>query len=230
MQIDVKNLWNRLPWNKEKEPDPEKIKNQNESLDEAMQLLGKEDWEPDEDHEIHYDGLEIMDASDRLSKHKVKDAESKREKRIGRQRVKNYVDMGSDIAADNFVVITSKKSVWKTLLKSIGVILSFILVVFGALFAYICMYYRLVPGDLKGADYSLNGFSVVSLDYQSNLDELREGDIIIYTKESRNILPIIINYEPLRYKSRNGAFITCLDKNDHHIKIQSVDIQYVANP
>lgn len=146
---------------------------------------------------------------------------------FGNSKNADFVDMGDDSLVEDFVIVGDNSGKMRNFISSFKVVIGIICCILLTVLVYLSMSFKIIPEDIKGSDYSLGSFSVISRNYQPNLDELKIGDKIVCIDENFNWLPITVKYEKFTFKSRNGAIIFTEDENGKTHKIQSVDIDYV---
>lgn len=158
---------------------------------------------------------------------KKKKSSIKKANDFGNSKNADFVDMGDDSLVDDFVIVGDNSGKMRNFISSFKVVIGIICCILLTIFVYLSMSFKIVPEDIKGSDYSLGSLSVISRNYQPNLDELKIGDEIVCIDENFNWLPFTVKYEKFTFKSRNGAIIFTEDENGKTHKIQSVDIDYV---
>lgn len=141
---------------------------------------------------------------------------------------KEFITMEGDIPTDDFIIIGNKKSILKPILTGFKAILIIIITAVLIAITYFSVCFRLVPGDVKGSEYKILNYSVVSRNsQQANIDELNPGDKIICYENDISWFPIVLSYNELTFKSREGYILTCEDNSGKNIKIQSTEVAFI---
>ena len=92
------------------------------------------------------------------------------------------------------------------------------------------MSFKVVPANIKGADFEINNFSIVSRYYQREVDngELKIGDTIICADSDFDWSPLVLKYDLYIVKGRNGHKIDVIDQNGNIKSIEAGAISYIV--
>ena len=144
---------------------------------------------------------------------------------------KQIVKMSGDLPTDQFVIIGAKrKNFGKVIAKFFTALLSIALFIVATCIVFLCLSFKIVKGNVVGSKYvaNYNGFeySIVSRNYQPNLKELKVGEYLVCTNQ-KDWIPIVNEYEKIKYTSRNGHIIFVETLSGDKKKIESTDIKYI---
>lgn len=163
-------------------------------------------------------------------KNKIVDKERKKIKKQQKKdnNVVINIDDGSTYSeTEDFVIIQDQKKRFNGLKAFIKFIIAVIIFIILTVAVYICLSFKFVPENVKGSDYSVNGYSMISSSYKPNLDELRKNDKVICVNNKSAFIPIIFDYNVYTCISRNSYMITCEKSNGEKIKIEANNIDYI---
>lgn len=132
----------------------------------------------------------------------------------------------SGIDDGDFVILNSKNNKGvKTIKFTIKTIIIAVIFAILTFVVYFCLMFKIIPENIKGANYYFEKHSIVSVDFKPNLDELKYGDKVLVSN-SDSILPFYYDYNVYTYKSRNGS-VLYVDNGETNIKIFSTDVDYI---
>lgn len=141
----------------------------------------------------------------------------------------DFAVLSDGTAESSFVIIENKTAgvsgKIKVALKTIALVILFITLSVGV---YFCLQYKMIPEKIAGYNWYSHGISIISNDYQPNIDELQQGDVIICLNDKTEWIPFQFTYNRFEYKDRNGALIFVEDKGGDNHTIESVDIDYIV--
>lgn len=203
--------------------------------DPVLNPLGNVDASVDESqvHEISGKSRGITRSLKHKSKKDRKD-DGKKAKKFGKRSKKS--DQGAsdftiigDGADSDFVIIENKsEGIGGALRRIFGAAFAVILFAFLTFSLYFCLSYKMIPERISGYNWYINGVSVISNNYQPNIDELQVGDRIIVIDDNKEWIPFQFSYNRYEYQSRNGAIIYVETESGEKMTIESVDIDYVV--
>lgn len=150
----------------------------------------------------------------------------------GKNKNDDYVKLETDAFSDDFVILDNKESKWKIFKTSFKAFFATLFLILLTVAIYFCMTYRIYPGSayIKGADYHFDYFTIVSRNHQPNLDDIKEGDLLVYSEEQNSASdysPVIVSYKIGEFRNRNGAVIWIKDNKVDKKSIDSVNVKYV---
>lgn len=136
-------------------------------------------------------------------------------------------ELGNIPIGRSYEIIDNKlsRNIFKKVASGVG-ILVFVVVFF--LISHMFLNYKFIGENIKGTEKRIGSFSIIPIDYQSNLDELKFGDVIIRISEKQpEWFPFIVSYDKYIYQGRNGYIIYVSNYEGTKTYIQSNDIKYV---
>ena len=138
----------------------------------------------------------------------------------------DIVTMSDPAPMENMVILEENGQTKRLIGQSIRYFLLAAVFFIGIFATYFLFSYRLVPQEIKGTEQLLYGFSVISRDYQLQIDELQEGDILMISN-TPDWSPVLFNYELINYQSRSGGIIFATNAAGLQKRIGQSDIAYV---
>lgn len=167
----------------------------------------------------HYENVLVLEDGSELT---IEEGKGKK-----KYKKSDFVKMEGEMPVEDFVILNNKISKLSPLFKTLKIIFALLITVCLAIIAFFCISFRLVPGTIKGGNFNIGPYSVVSRNYSPNIDELQQGDVIISKNNDMEFLPVVVNFDLYTYESRNGYILNCKNENGESVQIQSVDVSYI---
>lgn len=199
-----------------------------EYIEDEVEFFDLRNDDSDEQHD-DVEQNDVSNINDGKLKKKKNNTFKKFKFNLKNKETSDFIVLDS-VAADeeDFIIVNNETGKFKLVLSKMKIVVAIAIFCLLTVLAYFLMSYRLINEDIKGSTYHLGDLSMVSRDYQPNLDELKVGDKIICLNDNLDWLPIALKYDKLTYKSRNGVIIFAEDDEGNKHKIQSVDVDLIA--
>jgi len=139
---------------------------------------------------------------------------------------KGVINMPDDVTED-FVIVEDSKQGVKKLLSALKFLLIMIVILFFVALTYFCVIFRVSDGIIRGTDYYIGGYSIVSRYHNANISELHPGDKILRESDDTKLSPMVIKNNLLTYKYRNGYVLICEDSQGKEVAVETPDVEYI---
>ena len=203
-----------------------------DEMENIADLIGTDDDESENnnDDDNGFENISILDdgTSDDL-KGKKRDKRSRKNKRKNKEKDPGFISIDTDsmIGGDDFIIIEDNKKHFRGIKSTFKVIFSIIIFILLTIIVYISLSFKFIPENIKGSDYRIKNYSIISSSYKPNLDELKQGDEVICIKNESKF-PFVLTFNKYVCQSRNGFVIFVTDESGKKLKIEANDINYIV--
>lgn len=126
---------------------------------------------------------------------------------------------------DIIIVGTDSKAIKRATRVTFKTIFALIVVALLSVLVFLGLSYKFVPASVEGANYEINGYSIVSNVNVPNLNTLKKGDKVIVNNNSWS--PFVVDFKLYVIKSRDGGLMHAMNAEGFTETLEATQISYI---